>query len=177
MQQLDHFLHLEKALPTSWLFIYLITFHNLLYLHWTTRWFESLRGCSRAGCHTRQSSFFPFMLRRGCREKKLDTEPLSLVRFCICPGRSVSHETRGVGRPTARQEAAWWNDWPSIKTSPSKEEMGKTKRRAGGTEGVENLICLKGSELYSNIYLAYFCLTWVFTLQFGTKGCFSMFGL
>lgn len=131
----DHFLHLEKALPTSWLCIYLITFHNLLYLHWTTRLFEILRGCSRAGCHTRQSSFFPFMLRRGCREKKLDTEPLSLVRFSICPGRSVSHETRGVGRPTARQEAAWRNDWPSFKTSASKEEMGKTKRRAGGTEG------------------------------------------
>lgn len=100
-----------------------------LYSHWTTSWFENLRGCCRAGCHTRQSSFFPFMLRRGCSEKKLDTEPALLERFCIWPGRSVSHEMRGVGRPIARQEAARRNDWPSIKTSWSREEMGRTTWR------------------------------------------------
>lgn len=110
---------------------------------WTSSRLESLRGCSRPGCHTRQSSFLPFMLLSGCSRYELDTEP-SLVRFWTWPGRSVSQERRGGGWPTARHRAAERNDWPSSRITGSREEMGRTEGGGGGgrTGQVENRLLL-----------------------------------
>lgn len=84
----------------------------------------SLRGCSSAGCHTRQSSLRPFMLRRGCSEYWEVTTPSSELLFCDWPGTSVSQERRGGGKPTARQVAATRNVSPSFRMTCSSVEMG-----------------------------------------------------
>lgn len=146
-----------KLSGRCWTHSIYLHFTICLYSHWTTSWFEILRGCCRAGCHTRQSSFFPFMLRRGCSEKKLDTEPAVLERFWIWPGRSVSHETRGVGRPIARQEAARRNDWPSIKTSGSREEMGRTTWR-GEVRRELRAWCARKDQIHSSVHAFYLLL-------------------
>lgn len=90
----------------------------------TTRLLLSLRGSSRAGCNTRQSSLRPFMLRRGCSKYWDETTPSPELLFCDWPGTSVSQERRGGGRPTARQVAATRNAWPSSRMTGSRVEMG-----------------------------------------------------
>ena len=76
------------------------------YSQCTCRVLLILRGCLRPGCHTRQSSLLPFMLRSGCSEKNVEMAPPPELRFWPCPGRSVSQERRGGGWATARQVAA-----------------------------------------------------------------------
>lgn len=98
--------------------------HRGLYSHVTIRLLEILRGSLRPGCATRQSNFLPFMLRTGRREKWMETAPPSLVRRWDSPSRSVSQDSSGSGRPTARQVTT--TGWPSTTTGMgSKEEMGK----------------------------------------------------
>lgn len=93
-------------------------------LQCTTSVFLMRWGRSRVGWLTRQSSFLPFMFRRGCRENWDDTRPPSPVLFCDWPGRSVSHERVGGGWAVERQMAATRNAWPSSKTTGSNKEMG-----------------------------------------------------
>lgn len=69
----------------------------------TTNLLESLRGRFEVGCHTRQSSFIPFMFLRGCKEYCEVTTPLSKERLVDWPFRSVSQERRGGGWATERQ--------------------------------------------------------------------------
>lgn len=76
------------------------------YSQCTTKLLVSLRGFADVGCQTRQSSFMPFMLLKGCKENCEVTTPLSEERLVDWPFRSVSQERRGGGWAMERQNAA-----------------------------------------------------------------------
>lgn len=86
--------------------IYVYLRNSDQYSQCTTTLYGSLRGVGEVGCHTRQSSFLPFMPLRGCKEYCVVTTPLSEERLVDWPLRSVSQERRGGGRATERQKAA-----------------------------------------------------------------------
>lgn len=98
------------------------------YSHCTTRLFLILCGDGKAGCHTRQSNFFPFMLFSGWRKYWVETTPPLKLRLDDCPGWSVSQDSRGTGCPEERHEATCLRGSPSTRMTGSREVMGMTGR-------------------------------------------------
>lgn len=94
------------------------------YSQCTTRLFLILFGAEKAGCHTRQSSFSPFMLFFAERENWMETTPPLKLRLSELPSSSVSQESRGAGCPEERHEAAFWEGCPSTRMKGSREVMG-----------------------------------------------------
>lgn len=76
------------------------------------------------GCQTRQSSFCPFMLRRGWRENWIEATMPSKLRFWLWPERSVSQERPAIGLAIERHVAAGRKVWPSTRTKLCREVMG-----------------------------------------------------
>ncbi len=95
----------------------------------TTRLLEILTGPFCDGCQTRQSSFCPFMLRRGWRENWMEATSPSELRFWLWPARSVSQERLAIGLATERHKAAGRNVWPSTSVTGCRDVMGLAVKR------------------------------------------------